>query len=76
VAQVLIRDLDDEVVETIRESARRGGRSLEAELRLILEAAARRRSTDFWHVAERLREETRGRGHPDSADRIRADRNR
>lgn len=75
-AQVLIRDLDDEVVEAIRESARRRGRSLEAELRLILEGAARRRTADFWRVAEQLREEARDRAHPDSAERIRADRGR
>lgn len=75
-AQVLVRDLDPEVVETIRESARRSGRSLEAELRVILEAAARRRSTDFWEVAERLRRGTADRRRTDGADLIRADRDR
>lgn len=75
-AQVLVRDLDPNVVETIRESATRNGRSLEAELRLILEAAARRRSTDFWRTAERLRRRTANRQRTDSADLIRADRDR
>ncbi len=75
-AQVLVRDLDRDVVETIRESARRHGRSLEAELRVILEDAARRRSTDFWEIAERLRKRTIDRQRTDSAELIRADRER
>jgi plasmid stability protein len=75
-AQVLVRDLDPEVVEAIRESARRHGRSLEAELRLILESAARHRSTNFWRTAERLRKRTTNRQKTDSAELIRADRDR
>lgn len=75
-AQVLIRDLDPDMVETIRESAQRHNRSLEAELRLILESAARHRSTDFWRTAERLRKRTTSRQQTDSADLIRADRER
>jgi plasmid stability protein len=75
-AQVLVRDLDPDVVETIRDSARRHGRSLEAELRLILESAARRRSTDFWRTAERIRRGTIDRQRTDSAELVRADRER
>ncbi|MBA3583146.1 MAG: hypothetical protein H0W36_01205 [Gemmatimonadetes bacterium] len=75
-AQVLIRDLDPEIVEAIRESARLHDRSLEAELRLILEKEARRLSTDFWRTAERLRRRAAGRQRTDSADLIRADRDR
>jgi antitoxin FitA len=40
VAQIIIRRLDDTVKEQLRERARRHGRSLEAEVRAILEAAA------------------------------------
>jgi plasmid stability protein len=75
-AQVLVRDLDPEVVEAIRESARRHNRSLEAELRVILESEAARVSTDFWRVAERLRRRVTDRQRTDSADLIRADRDR
>lgn len=75
-AQVLVRDLDPGIVEAIRESARRHGRSMEAELRLILESAARRRSTHFWRTAERLRRGTIDRQRTDSAELIRADRDR
>lgn len=41
-AQVLIRNIDDEVVEILRQRAQRQHRSLEAELRTILESAAGR----------------------------------
>ena len=52
-AQVLIRELDDGVVEQLKEYARSHGRSLEAELRLILSAAAEeRRSRPRMSLAE------------------------
>jgi hypothetical protein len=40
-AQVLIRNLDRKTVDRLKARARRNGRSLEAELRLILEREAR-----------------------------------
>ena len=39
-AQVLIRNLDESVVKKLRARAKANGRSLEAELRLVLEAEA------------------------------------
>ena len=75
-AQVLIRDLDPDTVEALRERARRNGRSLEAELRQILGEAAHRSRSDFWLAAERLRKRTRGRQRTDSTELIRSDRDR
>lgn len=40
-AQVLVRDLDESVVEKLKERAGQNGRSLQAELKAILEAHAR-----------------------------------
>ncbi len=40
-AQVLVRDLDNDVVDKLKEQAKSQGRSLEAELRRILEQAAK-----------------------------------
>jgi antitoxin FitA len=40
VAQILIRKLDDEAKERLKARARKSGRSLEAEARVILEDAA------------------------------------
>jgi plasmid stability protein len=75
-AQVLIRDLDPKVVATLKKSARENGRSLEAELRLILEDEARRRSVDFWRLAAELRARFADRQWSDSVDLIREDRER
>lgn len=38
--QILVRKLDDAVKERLRERAKRNGRTLEAEARAVLEAAA------------------------------------
>ena len=45
-AQVLIRDLGSEVVDKLKERAKFRGRSLEAELRQILQEAAADKRTD------------------------------
>lgn len=74
-AQVLIRGLDSGVVERLRARARRRGRSLEAELRGILESAA----TDFAEartLAAKLRGRLAGRRHSDSAALLAEDRGR
>ena len=42
-AQLLVRDLDDEVVAALRKRAAKHGRSVEAEHREILKAALRKR---------------------------------
>lgn len=47
-AQVLVRNLDDRVVETHRNRAAAKGRSLEAELREVLQSNAR------WTVDEKI----------------------
>lgn len=40
-AQIIVRNLDDSVVEQLKNRARTNGRSLEAEVRLILEQSAK-----------------------------------
>lgn len=75
-AQVLIRNLDPQAVATLKKSARESGRSLEAELRLILEDEARRRSVDFWRLADEFRARFADRQWSDSVDLIREDRER
>jgi plasmid stability protein len=75
-AQVLVRDLDDVIVERLKQRARRHGRSLEAELRLILERSARADMLEARRVAERIRGELAGRAHSDSAELVPEDRER
>jgi len=64
VAQVLIRQLDEDVVEALKRRAKASNRSLEAELREILREAA----NDPWQELLRIREALSGRSHPDSSE--------
>jgi plasmid stability protein len=75
-AQVLVRDLDDRVVEKLKARAKRNGRSLEAELRLILEQSVRADLAEARRLAERIRRQLSGRDHSDSGDLVSEDRRR
>jgi plasmid stability protein len=75
--QVLVRDLDDATVERLKERARQHGRSLQAEVKAILQEAAAMftmeealANSKAWH--RRLA----GRKHSDSAALVREDRDR
>ncbi|MDQ2803154.1 MAG: hypothetical protein M3Y41_10880 [Pseudomonadota bacterium] len=75
-AQLLVRDLDDELVRLLKQRAKARDRSTEAEHRSILEAALRPTGESFLDSARRLVDETRGRPQTDSGLLIRADRDR
>ncbi len=70
-AQIIVRNLDDSVVEKLKRRAEAAGRSLEAEVRILLTDAV---EYDF----SRLREIRSGYGRKfdDSTDLIREDRKR
>ena len=78
-AQILVRDLDEKVVESLKSRARERGRSLQAEVKTILSEAAVSPRLDHEstvkHLA-RLRHKFKGRAFPDSAALIREDRDR
>lgn len=65
-ARVLIRELDDEVVAKLKAQARSHGRSLEAELRGILERAASADLAEARSLAAEFRRRLSGRSHSDS----------
>ena len=73
-AQLLVRDVPQEVVEALKRRAAEHGRSAEAEHRLILEEALRAGRADFRQRAAALREATRGRISVGSEELIRQDR--
>jgi antitoxin FitA len=54
-AQVIVRHLEDETVQRLKERARRKGHSLERELREILAAAARQDMAEFKARAAAIR---------------------
>jgi antitoxin FitA len=73
--QVLVRDIDPDVFDRLKERANQNGRSLEAELRLILKEAAGKPATVTAEL-EQVRELFKGRAASDSAELLRKDRER
>jgi plasmid stability protein len=75
-AQVLIRNLDEQTVDKLKARAARHGRSLQTELQAILERAAETDVVNARALAARIRRELGGGKHSDSAALIAADRRR
>jgi plasmid stability protein len=70
-AQLLVRNIPDDLVQALKTRAAKHGRSTEAEHRAILEENLKPPAEDFWEKARRHREATRGRIMGDSTDIIR-----
>ena len=75
-AQVLVRDLDPETLEHLKRRAKMHGRSLQGELKLILESAAVFSVSEARQTNERWRKRLAGRVTSDSGDLLREDRDR
>ncbi|HET9200302.1 MAG TPA: Arc family DNA-binding protein [Dehalococcoidia bacterium] len=74
---ILIRDVDPKVLEKLKKRASSSGRSLQAEVRRILEESSALLSADeFLAKIKKFQAETAGRQTSDSADLIREDRER
>ena len=77
-SQILIRDLTQETVDQLKKRAKRNGRSLQAEVRLILEDAAsrgvlpsnRRSISELVRMADEIRERS-GPQRTDSVELLR-----
>lgn len=63
---VLVRNLDAAVVRRLKGRARRNGRSLQVEMKSILDQAARGSAAGARAAASRLRRLLAGRAHTDS----------
>jgi plasmid stability protein len=70
-AQVLVRDLPDAVVERLKAKATANGRSLEAHLRVVLEEASSLDRAELAALARAIADRSRGRPQTDAADIIR-----
>ena len=75
-AQVVIRNIDDDAMRRLKSRAARKGVSLERELRTILTEAARADRTGFGERASAFRRKLADRRHSDSTRLIRKDRDR
>lgn len=73
--QLIVRGLDDRLIQTLKQRAARAGRSAEAEHRAILMQALASEVEPFAEAAARLRATMRP-FSPTSAELIRADRDR
>ena len=69
-------ELDEEIMQRLQKRAESNGRSLDAELQLIVQRGAAFDPVDFKTTAERIRKKLSGRQHSDSAVLIREDRER
>ena len=74
---VLVRDLSDRALELLKEQARSRGRSLQAELKYLLEQAAQAADVaSALTIAEQIRRELTGRTLGDSTKLVAEDRAR
>jgi len=75
-SQLLVRDLAPETIERLKEQAQQQGRSLQAEVKRILEQAVEFSAGEARGAAARWREHLAGQVLSDSADLVREDRDR
>lgn len=78
-AQILVRELDERVVERLKKRAKEDGRSLQSEVKFILERAALEPTVDMKtarKMLEEFRKRFKGRKFSDSVELIREDRDR
>jgi len=75
-AQIIVRNLDDAVVERLKARARDNNRSLEAEVRHILEQSEKVDITRARLIVMERRKKLQGRKFADSVELIREDRER
>ena len=73
-SQVLVRGLAPDVVERLKQRAKQHGRSLQAELKSVIEQAARSEMHRARALAAQIRKRLAGRLHHDSADLLADDR--
>ena len=75
-AQILVRNLEDSLVERLKQRARENHRSLESEVRRILVDTVALDAGDFRRRSQALRDRLAGRTFPDPAELVASDRAR
>ncbi len=78
-SQILVRNVDPQVVAGLKRRAKANRRSLESEVRCILEESAHQvklTHEEALRLCDRIRRRFAGRKFPDSAELIREDRDR
>jgi plasmid stability protein len=76
-ANIHVRDIDDHALDVLKRQAEACGRSLNAELKRVIEQAARAADADAARaLADQISARLAGRPHPDSAVLVREERDR
>ena len=75
-AQLLVRDLEKETIERLKTRAKQHNRSLQGEVKLILQNAAKLSMAEASNVASGWQKRLGGRKFSDSSTLIREDRDR
>jgi plasmid stability protein len=75
-SDILVRGLNAQTLKRLKARARRHGRSLQGETRLLLERAAGAGTGEVAHMLAKWRRKFAGRRFADSVDLIREDRDR
>jgi antitoxin FitA len=76
VANLLLRDVDDEVLQRLKAAAKAHRRSLQAEIHDVLAQASARSLAETRRLSARWLKRLQGRAHSDSVALIRDDRDR
>lgn len=74
--QLLIRNLDDETIQRLKSRAKSHNRSLQGEVKLILEEISRQPDELPMTIAEQWQGYFAGRSFSDSTEQVREDRER
>ena len=75
-ANVLVRDLDDDILKQLKAAAKANGRSLQAEIHDVLRTATRRNLAGTRRLSVRWLKRLRRSAQSDSAALLREDRDR
>jgi len=78
-AQILVRDLDQKIVKKLKRQAKQNGRSLQAQVKIILERSAEEPKVDrktALKMLDEFRKRFDGKEFSDSAELIREGRER
>ncbi len=73
-ANILVRNLDDEVLAQLKAAAKANGRSLQAEIHEVLRNSSARRLAETRRISSQWLKRLRGSAQTDSAALIREDR--
>ena len=73
---VLVRDVEENILDQLKDRAKQNGRSLQKELKLLFRSFVEADTLSSDETAAKIRNSLRGRDHSDSAELLREDRQR